>query len=47
MTESVCPHCGESLQRFSLPDNTGWEGDFQLACFNDDCPYYERGWRHM
>jgi hypothetical protein len=47
MIESVCPHCGESLQRFSLPDNTGWEGDFQLACFNDDCPYYQRGWRHM
>jgi hypothetical protein len=42
-----CPHCGEKLQAFELPDNTGWEGDFQLACFNDECPYYVGGWEHM
>jgi hypothetical protein len=43
----VCPHCSEALQAFELPDNTGWEGDFQLACFNDECPYFQRGWKHM
>jgi hypothetical protein len=47
MEHPVCPHCGEPLTAFELPDNTGWEGDFQLACFNDECPYYQRGWQHM
>ncbi len=42
-----CPHCGEPLQRFELPDNTGWPSEFQLACFNDDCPYFVRGWKRM
>jgi hypothetical protein len=42
-----CPHCGRDLQAFELPDNTGWQTGFQLACFNDDCPYYRRGWVHM
>ncbi|RLA49101.1 MAG: hypothetical protein DRQ98_14220 [Gammaproteobacteria bacterium] len=43
----VCPHCNENLQPFELPDNTGWETGFQLACFNDECPYFVRGWEHM
>jgi hypothetical protein len=43
----VCPHCNQPLSAFELPDNTGWQGEFQLACFNDDCPYYVRGWDHM
>jgi hypothetical protein len=45
--QPVCPHCNESLQPFSLPDNTGWQSEFQLACFNDECPYFQRGWKHM
>jgi hypothetical protein len=49
MTEDrpVCPHCNQPLQAFELPDNAGWESEFQFACFNDDCPYYVRGWQHM
>jgi len=47
MTYPRCPHCNHELQAFELPDNTGWEAEFQLACFNDDCPYYTRGWQHM
>lgn len=45
--EPECPHCGQRLRAFELPDNTGWEGGFQLACFNDECPYFQRGWTHM
>ena len=47
MKTPKCPHCGDHLKRFELPDNTGWDGDFQLACFNDECPYFVRGWQHM
>jgi hypothetical protein len=47
MNIPTCPHCGEQLKPFELPDNTGWEGGFQLACFNDECPYFVRGWQHM
>ena len=35
------------MQAFELPDSGGWDSQFQLACFNDDCPYYVRGWEHM
>lgn len=47
MQHPVCPHCEEEIKAFSLPDNTGFQGDFHLACFNDECPYYQRGWVHM
>lgn len=42
-----CPHCGESLKRFALPDGTGFDGPYQLACFNNDCSYYREGWDWM
>ncbi|MCP4898239.1 MAG: hypothetical protein GY906_14800 [bacterium] len=51
MNESVvtldCKHCGEKLLPFELPEAAGFETAFQLACFNDECPYYQRGWEHM
>lgn len=43
----VCPHCGAALRRFTLPDAGGWESDYHLACFNDDCEYFRRGWVWM
>ncbi|MHC4109386.1 MAG: Ogr/Delta-like zinc finger protein [Planctomycetota bacterium] len=47
MDKPSCPHCHETLQPFSLPDNSGWQTDFHVACFNDDCPYYRKGWEWM
>lgn len=35
------------MKAFSLPDNTGWEQPYQWACFNNDCPYYKKGWDWM
>jgi hypothetical protein len=46
-TISPCPHCGEPLIPFQLPEDGGWDGTFQLACFNDECPYFVRGWVWM
>ena len=42
-----CPHCGEPLQAFALPEEGGWDSTFHVACFNDDCPYFVRGWQRM
>lgn len=51
MSESVqqrnCPHCEGRLQSFEVPNEAGCDELFQLACFNDDCPYYREGWDWM
>lgn len=51
LNESVitleCKYCGEKLLPFELPEAAGFDTDFQLACFNDECSYYVRGWDHM
>jgi hypothetical protein len=44
--ESHCPHCGGALARVELPEAL-FDHLFDLACFNDDCPYYVRGWTWM
>jgi hypothetical protein len=42
-----CPHCDALLQPFKLPDEGGWDTDFHVACFNDECSYYIKGWQWM
>ena len=42
-----CPHCGEPLQAFALPEEGGWDSTFHVACFNDDCTYFVRGRQRM
>jgi hypothetical protein len=44
-TTNTCPHCGMRLLRFELPD--AFDHAYDMACFNDDCPYYVRGWSWM
>ena len=43
---TTCPHCGARLARLGLPEAL-FEHAYDLACFNDDCPYYVRGWAWM
>jgi hypothetical protein len=45
--QRTCPHCGHRLVAFTLPDETAWGDGYQLACFNDACPYYRDGWDWM
>lgn len=44
-----CPHCGEKLEKWAVPQTpfTEWPSEYQLVCFNDDCPHFIRGWEFM
>ena len=41
-----CQHCGKELKKWDPPDDSTWI-IFQWVCFNDECPYFVRGWDHM
>lgn len=43
----TCPHCGDRLKKYRTPAHTTWGGAIMLICFNDDCPYFKKGWEHM
>jgi hypothetical protein len=42
-----CPHCGQLMTKWKAPDDSTWTGVLQYVCFNDDCPYYIKGWEWM
>lgn len=44
---SICPHCGSKMKKWRVPLFFTWTSEFFYVCFNDDCPYYQRGWKHM
>lgn len=46
-TQHQCPHCGATLRRWRTPEDSTWGGAERLVCFNDDCPYFVRGWEVM
>lgn len=46
----MCPYCGEKMNKWQVPDNPfcqTWDNDHMYICFNDNCPYYVRGWDQM
>lgn len=49
MSDSLpkCPHCGQTMSQWQSTPELSWESDFQFVCFNDECPYYARGWEWM
>ncbi len=50
MTEKhldTCPHCGEKLKHWATPPDSTWGGENHLVCFNDACPYFQKGWQWM
>ena len=42
-----CPHCGEAMKKWETPLYSTWGTLFLWVCFNDECPYFVRGWDHM
>ncbi len=45
-----CPYCREKMRKWAVPDNPftqTWDNEFMYICFNDECPYFVRGWDHM
>lgn len=46
-TPRDCPHCGSRLKKWRVPEGASWSEEFFYACFNDECPYYKKGWDWM
>jgi HEAT repeat protein/RNA polymerase subunit RPABC4/transcription elongation factor Spt4 len=50
--KTVCPHCGQKLNKWSTPsfnfaDGLGWCTPFLYVCFNDECSFFVNSWKHM
>jgi hypothetical protein len=42
-----CKHCGQKMSKWEVPEQTTWNVEFNYVCFNDECPYYVKGWEWL
>jgi len=45
----LCPHCDAPLKKWEVPQSVflEWPNEYFYICFNDECPYFVRGWDAM
>ncbi len=42
----TCPHCKATMEKFDSR-HLDWGTHFLWVCFNDECAFFVRGWKHM
>lgn len=47
LEKPTCRHCGAVMKKWQPPADSTWADTFLWVCFNDECPYFKRGWEHM
>jgi len=43
----ICEHCNMEMKKWKTPPMSTWSASFLWVCFNDECPYFVRGWDWM